>query len=338
MRQRLRSHLAAIVVVLSMLLLATSVSTAQDASPVATATPLEMATSWLLTQQADDGGFIGFSGESDTGFTTDALMAIVSANNAGIDTGDAVERAVAFLGDADHALVFTQAGPGQAAKLILGLSAAGVDPEGFANVMPLSIVEAGQNPDTGIYGTGLYDHTYAILALTVLGQEVPDSAIDALAATQAENGGWAYDASADSDSSDSNTTSMVVQALVASGQGDSDMVSSALTYLSTVVTADGAGYSHLEGTTADANSTALVAQAYLASGQDSAGLETALLSFQNESGGLFYSPDDTSDNSFATAQAIPPMAGQALPIVPASSGSTPAAEATPIAWYETAAA
>ena len=37
---------------------------------------VESAVQWLLTQQANDGGFIGFSGESDAGATVDAVLAL----------------------------------------------------------------------------------------------------------------------------------------------------------------------------------------------------------------------------------------------------------------------
>ena len=40
---------------------------------------VESAVQWLLTQQAEDGGFIGFSGESDAGATVDAVLALASA-------------------------------------------------------------------------------------------------------------------------------------------------------------------------------------------------------------------------------------------------------------------
>lgn len=330
---QLRVRLATLFAVFSLLFLMAGTASAQEASPVAGASGLQGAVDWLLTQQADDGGFLGFTGESDPGFTLDVIMALVAAQHEGIDSGDSVQRAVEFLGSDDTALVYAQTGVGQSAKLILGLVAAGVDPDGFANVMPLSIIEKGQNAESGLYGSGLYDHAYALLALSVLDQEIPESAYIALGNTQAENGGWAWDGSTDVASTDSNTTSMVIQALVASGHGSDDITSNAFTYLTSLATSEGGLYNDLEGTTPDANSTALIMQAYLAIGEDTTGIEASLLAFQNPTGAFFYQTSDTTDNSFATVQAIPALAGLAFPIQPAT---TPAA--TPVAFHDLAAA
>jgi hypothetical protein len=313
------------VLALAMLAMAPTPAMGQTASPVAGSNALAGAVDWLLTQQADDGGFIGFTGESDPGFTLDAVLALVAADHAGVGSGDAVDRAIAYIGAEDHALVYAQTGVGQSAKLILGLEAAGIEPEGFANVMPLSIIEQGQNTETGVYGTGIYDHAYALLALAVMDAEIPESAFDALANAQADNGGWAFDGSADPTMVDSNTTSMVIQALVASGHGDDQMVSDGFTFLTGIVTEAGAPYSPVSGTPVDANSTALVTQAYLAVGEDATGLQLALATFQNPSGGLFYMADDPTDNAFATAQAIPAMGGQVFPIDPVAPAATPVA-------------
>jgi len=321
----LRTRAALIVAALAMLAMVSTPATAQEASPVAGSPGLAGAVEWLLTQQAEDGGFLGYTGESDTGFTLDAVMALVAADHAGVDSGDAVDRAITYIGAEDHALVYAQTGVGQSAKLILGLKAAGVEPQGFANVMPLAMIEQGQNAETGVYGTGIYDHAYAILALSVMDAEIPESAFDALASSQAENGGWAFDGSVDPTMVDSNTTSIVIQALVATGRGDDLLVSNGFTFLTSITSDTGAPYSPVAGTPVDANSTALVLQAYLAVGEDATGLHQALEAFQNPSGGLFYMADDTTDNAFATVQAIPALAGQVFPIQPAAPAATPVA-------------
>jgi hypothetical protein len=303
---------------------------AQDASPAASpaspaaGTGIEGATAWLLTQQAEDGGFIGFSGVSDPGVTIDAILALVAAEGVGIDTGAAIEDAVTYLESGEVALVYTQTGVGQAAKFVLGLVAAGEDPQAIATVDPLSIVQHGQDSETGIYGAGFFDHALAMMALTAVGAEVPQGAIDALAAAQAEDGGWAFDASS---SSDSNTTAMAVQALVAAGQGESDLVTKAVAYLQSTITPEGAVYAVSEGAIADANSTALVLQALIAVGDpNTATLANALATFQGSSGAFFYQSSDMTDNLFSTVQAIPATVGVPLPVMPA-------VEATPVAGW-----
>jgi len=285
---------------------------AQDGTPGATPALTEGglggAVTWLRAQQADDGGFIGFSGESDPGVTIDAIIALAAANDAGVDTGDAINRAVGYLESGDVALVYIQTGAGQAAKLVLGLIAADRDPMSFATVDPLSIVQNGIDDETGIFGGGMFDHALAVLALTASGDDVPGAAIEAFAATQAENGGWAFDASTAPEAVDSNTTALSIQSLVAVGHGESDLAANGLMYLESVWTEDGAGYSDLPDTAPDANSTALAIQAFAAAGMDIANRQPALAMFQNSSGAFHYSASDPSDNLFATVQAIPAMA------------------------------
>jgi hypothetical protein len=206
--------------------------------------------------------------------------------------------------------------------------AAGVDPAGFANVDPMTLIERGANPDTGLYGTGVYDHALAVLAIVATGSTPPAAAIDALAASQAENGGWAFDASTDPAMADSNTTSLAIQALAAAGEGDGDLVANGLAYLETTWTGEGAMYNAVPDTAPDANSTALMIQALLATGADASSQQAVLASFQNASGAFRYTDAEPADNLFATLQAIPAMAGVAYP----------GAAATPVAFHAAIAA
>lgn len=283
---------------------------------------LGAATEWLVSQQMDDGAFPGMNGLADAGTTVDAIIALAAADARGIEIGSAMDDAVAYLASGDIALVYEQVGVGQAAKLVLGLVTAGEDPADFASTNPLSIVQKGQDEATGIYGTGIYDHAYALLALAATGSDVPASAIEALAATQTENGGWAFDASMDPTTADSNTTAMVIQALVATGNGDHLAMQDGVEYLLTVISDNGAGYA--PGSEADANSTALVAQAYIATQGDATTLLATLAMYQGASGAYFYQTADPTDNMFTTLQVIPAIAGYALPVAPGTM-ATPAA-------------
>ena len=100
---------------------------------------------------------------------------------------------------------------------------------------PLALLESGPDPDTGFYGRGMFDHALALLALAATGSDVPDAAISVLESTQTPEGGWAFDGTTSEGAADSNTTSLVVQALVALGQADSELVTDAMSYLLTVV-------------------------------------------------------------------------------------------------------
>lgn len=315
---RIRAMLALLLVLTLGLASGAQIVAAQEAtpgaSPVVSATGIEGAVAWLESQQQDDGGFVGFAEGSDPGFTLDVLIALGAAQNSGVDAQATIDAAVDYLAAEDNALVYAQTGVGQSAKLILGLVAVGVDPGDFANVMPLTIIQEGLDPESGLYGTGLYDHALAILALAAVGEDVPQPAIDLLATSQAENGGWGFDGSTDDANVDSNTTAMVVQALFAIGAGESEEATGGLGYLDATWTDEGATYNLAEGSIPDSNSTALVIQTFAAAGRDVSGLEPVLAGFQNASGAFFFNADDTADNSFSTVQAVPALAGEAFPI------------------------
>lgn len=293
-------------------------------SPAANTAGLSKAVDWLLTQQGADGGFVGLSGKPDASTTADALIALAAAKKAlpgdAAKIDGAIAKAIGFMSAGDTALVFTQTGPGQAAKFALALIAVGKDPRSLAKVDPLVIVEHGQNEETGIYGTGVFDHALCLLALTAAGElnKIPASAIDALQATQASNGGWAYDGNTDPAKADGNTTALVIEALVASGHKDSNLIANGEHYLASTRASSGAyAFNDQHGGAPDANSTAYAVQALIATGaNDAAGLQ-ALAAFQNPSGAFRYNDQQKDDNLLSTLQAIPALAGQAFPIAPA---------------------
>lgn len=314
-------------------LTAAAATVAQGATPGTTrpGPGLEAAVEWVVSQQGSDGAFIGFSGESDPGVTIDAIIALAAAQSTGIDTGTSIADAVAYLGSEDVALVYAQTGVGQAAKLVLGLAAAGENPVDFANVQPLTLIENGQDEETGVYGDGVYDHGLVMLALAATGTDVPTTAIDALAATQAPNGGWSFDGIPDDTAVDSNTTALIVQALVATGNGGSELIEPATAFLRSTVTDEGVAFGTSPDSVPDSNSTALVAQAYQAAGEDATALTETLLTFQNADGAFFYTAEDTADNLFSTVQAIPALAETPPPVLatPALDEATPATTTRP---------
>lgn len=272
---------------------------------------VESAVQWLLSQQNDDGGFIGFSGESDAGATVDAVLAISSAQQAGIEVD--LESAMKYL--ESQALVYAQFSPGAAAKFSMALVAAGMDPHNIDNVDPMSIVVVASG--LGLIGQGPYDHALGLQALVATGEPVPDLAIQAARDSQIENGSWAFDGSITPGAGDTNTTAQMVMGLVAAGVHD-DMVDRAIAYLVGSSNDDG-GYPYQPGAETDANSTALVLQALIAvANPDLAGAQdaalAALLGLQNESGAFGYMASTPDDNQFATVQAIPAVVGVAFPL------------------------
>lgn len=302
---------------------------AQDASPVASpaAGPgLQGAIDWMVPQQSDDGGYPGFEGTSDPTATANYIFALAAAGAAGIDVSEPLERAWAYMNE--QALVFAQSGATQAAMLSLAAAAAGQNPNDVNGILPMTLATSLVNDVTGLYGAGVYDHAIILMAMAVAGQDVPPAAVDALQAVQIADGSWAFDATTTEGAGDSNTTAMVIQALVAIGEGNNEMIAPAVDYLATAAEAPGRyGYSAAEPVVADANSTALIVQALIATGVDveASGDLAGLASFQNPSGAFRYQDADPADNAFATVQAIPALAGVALPVIGTGSASTPTA-------------
>lgn len=324
-RWSLRANLCALLLValVCLSLLPGSVA-ARQATPAASpaaqpADPLTAATAWLLAQQDASGGFPGYSGDLDAGVTTDAVMALAAAADTDPAAGAAIDKAVAYL--AANGEAYAQAGAGQAAKLALAAVAGGRDPRTFVGsdlfkVMQEPPTTSVQNPIAGIWGDSLYAHALVILAFSAVGELPPDSALEPLRATQGADGGWAFDGSTEAGAADSNTTSMVIQALVAAGYGESELVPPALAFLETLRLPDGSGYAYGPGDplTADSNSTALVAQALIAAGEDASDALTALAAYQLPDGSLRYMATETDPNLLATVQGIPALARKALPV------------------------
>jgi len=303
-----------------------------DAAATPTSDPLTRATDWLIAQQGPDGGFVGFSGGSDPGLTADAVVALHAASVRGIDVDAPLTAASGYL--LDVAPDVGASGPGQTAKLILALVALGIDP---------TTLDAGQTdllaslgtvtPETGLYGTGVYDHALVLMARAAINLSIDTADIEALRARQTPDGSWAFDGATSAGAGDSNTTALVIQALVATGHGTDPLVLAGLDYLRSLQT-DTGGFPFQPGGEVDGNSTSLGLQAIVAVGQDPSTPEwrnaaAALVAFQNASGAMRYTNTEPSDNLFATVQAIPALAGVPLPVatvcVPVADGA-----ATPV--------
>jgi hypothetical protein len=329
-RTGLLSLVLAVLLAAGVLPLSETGSMAQEATPGALSestamSPVEAASTWLREQQDASGGFLGLSSEPDPGTTTDAVMALYAAERRDPAAAASLAAALAYLEREENGAVYAQTGPGQAAKLALAAVTGGRDPRDFAGldlVAAMTAPLATPVPDgiAGIYGDDLYDHALVLIALTAAGEAISDEALQPVRAAQGEEGGWAFDGSTATGAADSNTTALVIQALVAAGRGDDPMVDRALAFLSTLLAPDGGfAYGPADPLVADANSTALVLQALIAAGEDPASSEwgnapLALALFQTPSGGLRYMVADEEPNLLATVQAIPAMEGLTLPV------------------------
>jgi hypothetical protein len=274
------------------------------------------------------------------------VLALFAVGGSDGRVAGSIEKAMDYLDEAGDD--YARTGSGQAANLVMAAIAGGRNPRHFAGEDLVAALTA--PPPTpvagsvaGIFGDDLFDHGLVLIALVAAGETVPDAALDPIRAAQAENGGWAYDGTTDPDAADSNTTALIIQALVATGHSDDPMVDRALSFLHTLQAPDGSGFAYQAGDPlqTDANSTALVVQALVAAGEDLTFPDwgdamAALLRFQTSEGGFRYLGGDTAANLFATVQAMPAVAGLPLPVaavcdVDAPADGAPCVELTPAA-------
>ena len=161
-----------LIVGLLAVLIAVPASALAQATPSPEADPAEAmrrGAEWLVSQQGDDGAWVGFNGASDPGVTIDAVIALAAAQSAGFKVD--LTSAVAYL--EANGKAYAQDGTGQAAKLALAAVAVGQDPTTFASFDSIEKMLKGYNPNTDMYGTGLYDTALVMLALGATGEDPP---------------------------------------------------------------------------------------------------------------------------------------------------------------------
>ncbi|WP_322513139.1 prenyltransferase/squalene oxidase repeat-containing protein [Chloroflexus sp.] len=271
---------------------------------------------WVAGQQQADGSFAGFG----PGDTADAVVAFVAGGQ------QPPASAVNYL--AGQAASYGTSSAGATAKLILAAVAAGRDPLNFGGVNLARQLGSTYSATTGQYGSDVYGHALALLAIKAMGAQPPAAAIDRLISLQLRDGGWSFDGAA-ATGSDTNTTALAVMALVGRARA-ADALNAARAYLRGQQNPDG-GFPYSQtsafGNASDANSTAAVAMAIIALGEDPSGAAwkqgdatplSALAAFQNSSGAFRYQNAMPDNNALATYQAIPALAGRALPVVTTS--------------------
>jgi len=272
-----------------------------------------------VSQQDASGAFVGFSGEPDPGTTIDAVLALAAAGEA---ESDAVNLAIEYL--TANGAGYAAMGAGYAAKLVMAMVAVGRDPANIGGLNAVELIADGVDEASGFCGGEVFDHALCMIGLVAAGQPVPAEWTARLLEFQiVENGGWAFDGSLEAPMADSNTTAIVVQALVAAGMTpDQEPIQRALSYLSSVL-APGGGFAYAvaDPLVADANSTGTVIQALMAAGEDPGSAAwgnatAALTTLQNPSGAFRYMESVPEDNLYATLQAMPALAGLPFPIRP----------------------
>jgi len=178
------------------------------------------------------------------------------------------------------------------------------------------------DPENGTFSEHTGFNAWGVLGSLALSQTVPVGAIDQFTNSVLPNGAWEWNQGF---GSDSNTTALVIQTLIASGiPTNSLLITNALDYLKYAQNPDG-GFPYDPdspyGTDSDANSTAYAIQAIQAVGQspisgtwviNATNPISYLLSLQLENSSFEWMAGEGA-NLIATAQAIPALLGESAP-------------------------
>lgn len=324
------------------LLTAGGVFSASAATPQTNAA--NQALDYIRTIQNADGGFPSFGSDSSAGATLDAVFAFAAAS---VDVTTVAKGGHSPIDYLEAQAAAYAATPGGAAKLVLGLTAAGEDPHAFAGADYVAKMQSYFDSAAHRYGEQTFNHALYILARKSLGLSPASGTVSFLESKQSADGCWGF---SDGSGCDTNTTAVAIQALVAAGVShNSGSIQHALGYLETAQNADG-GFPYLVPSESDANSTAFVLQALVAAREDidaggpweKPGAHTplqALLSFRDAATGAFTFTYAGEDNAYATYQAVPALLLQPLPLPPTEDEatatprptSTTAPTATPLA-------
>jgi hypothetical protein len=284
--------------------------------------PGSRAIEYLQTQQS------GADGSIPVGSSTDSVSEqyAIGAAAAGYDpkalrhgSGPSV---MTYLSTQATSACTTAAGCG---LLIQAVVAAHLNPSSFGGVNLITTLKGMYK--TGVYGDGeAFTQSLAIQGLAAAGQTVPAAAVHHLVAAQDSDGGWDFllikddpNGPTNFDTSDTNSTAMVLTALNAAGTHGRN--ASALAWLHTQQDSDG-GFPYQAGAGSDPDSTALVLQALLATGQNPNASSWApgrhsplaeLIATQDAGGGYTF-PGNSGPDAFTTAQVPPALARAPYPL------------------------
>lgn len=296
------------------------------AAPPAEATPL--AASWLADRLSDAGtvvdSFPGADGKPvnfvDYGRSIDAALGLLAAG--GHD--DVVGRTLASITETSAVQQYTQGAPGDrpdaayagaTAKLALFVALTGGDITDVGGIDLLAqlqslITPEGRLADRSTFGSfaNVFGHAFALLALDSAARTVPDELVSGLLAVQCADGSFPqdYEPTPPAECTGQvDATGLVLQALAGLNLANSDAAVRAADWLAGQQRADGSFPGE-----APVNSTGYAALGLRAVARPTDAAQDYLASQQNSDGGLRRGAgDSTASDLFATAQALPALAG-----------------------------
>lgn len=217
----------------------------------ATNTNAQRALQWLQCTQQQPNGQIG-SGGNPIARSSEVALGLAAA---GQDAA-AMRQGTASLADFLKTAVSTDVGTN--GDLLLARAS---QPDAGPTAAVATELQAAKGTN-GEYGADIFSDALAILGLRAAGQPVGTDAVQFLKGQQKADGGWSAD-NADQFGTDSNTTALVIQALLSAGLAPNDAtISSGFGYLLSVFGQGGFGSG--PGAGPDPNSDELVIMTIIA--------------------------------------------------------------------------
>jgi hypothetical protein len=290
------------------------------AEPVATG----KAADYLASQLTDAGTVVGsFPGDApgdpattytDYGRTLDAAIALLAAG--GHD--DVLGRTLTSVATPTAVLSYTGSGSelyaGATAKLAFVIAATGGDANDVGGSKLLDQLRSligpdGRAADKSAYGNyaGLFAQAFAVLAFDTARVAQPSGLVQGLTSAQCADGSFPqlFPKAGEACTGSVDATGLVLQALAAVDLGTSSQAAAARNWLLGRQKADGSFPGE-----ASVNSTGYAAAGLLAAGTDITKSQQYLVSQQQTDGGLARGDGTTASDLFATAQALPALAGR----------------------------
>jgi hypothetical protein len=286
---------------------------------------------WLAAEHGNNPGLDNAGGAVDTMLVLGANGLTAAAWPAGGE--EAVERFIRAEGAA-----YAAGGAAESGKLAVAVAAAG-------SCWPAGAPQPGDYYEDalGSYSTETGFHLWGLLGALALGDDVPAAATQLVIDRQQPDGGWEW---SEGWGTDTNTTALAVQALIAVGLPvDAPEIRAAVAFLRTAQGEDGGFvYDPAQADNgSDANSTAYAVQALWAAAEDVMGSDWSvdgatpidyLLAAQLEDGSFEWQPG-TGANALATQQAGGALLGGAFPLRTMAEGSlAECGRAGWPAWFE----
>lgn len=204
-------------------------------------------------------------------------------------------------------------GAGQAAKLILGLAAAGSGSARCVGSLDLRIA-MGRDYTRGRYGRNAFDMGLSLLALRALREHAPAASIAFLRSARG-GGGWnVLLRRSGGPADDVSSTAIVILGLRASGvPRSSATLRSALGWILRQRTRSG-GFALGRRDRNEANSTALAIEAERAMGRSDARAARALRGLQRRDGSFQFTATDAGSRVLATTESVVALSGRIPPV------------------------